>query len=216
MLYKLNTLDIKLTPLAQTGMTRYFNHKYSYLFKSLSDKRWAKEDIMGFSNNNLNELYHFFAFMLGELIYIESERGINTSYDYFDNKYNFDVIRNTLACYNIELTQVFMAFALFSDEVIYPTDTIDGIYCYPFIKGGNLISYTIKQPLTAGENLIVHNKEGIVVSMSVQIGENPVQMLGWSIDSPLVTDDTRQVMVKSPADFPIVSIIMIIDLNHTP
>lgn len=209
MLYQLETKDIKLTPLMQTAFDNYFNNSYTNAFDALTTIRQNKESIRGFSKDYTGEAFHFLAFMLGALIYYESSRGVNTSYDYFDTKYNFDTIRDKLACFNIELSQVFAAFELFTGEVLYPSDVVGGV-TYIYYGSGNTAFYDETHNLIYGRNLITHNLDGDVGSLTIFIN-GMSQTFGWSDTDSLVVDASNQVVVYSPGNYNNVRIKMVIN-----
>lgn len=213
MLYELVTKDIKLTGLAQTGCDNYLNNSYKAAFDALTEKRYNDESIRGFSLDNVNEVYHFAAYMLGLLIYIESERGVNTSYEYFDEKYDFDTIRKKLDCYNIELAQVFQAFALFSDRVIYPKDVIDNIYYPNIAETGSVVTYEGIHNLVAGINVITHGKNGDVREAVVRLSDGFSQTFAWSGDNTAITDARNQVVIHSPMPYSNCIISVIVDIS---
>lgn len=194
-LFSLAIPDIKFTPYVQTAFNNYFSEGYRDVVYERIDRRWRIEDVRGTSNEYPHELYHYFAFLLGTYIYYEVSRGINTTYEYYDEKYDFDNIQKVFSYYNVDLNRVFAAYELFTGSVIYPSNIVIST-----VGGGtsssNITTETITTSLIKGNNLITHGFDKNVVGITVWVG-GFAKYFEWAKTHALITDPLNEIVIYS-------------------
>jgi hypothetical protein len=85
---------------------------YKTAIQALIDKQIEKENIYNKSTyyNVINQYTYAFQFVV--LIYLEYKRGLETSWSYYENKYDIETIDKKLQCSGIDIYKLFEIFGL--------------------------------------------------------------------------------------------------------
>lgn len=89
----------------------WYEHNRTAILTLLS--KWKlNEGVHGYSCKQYTLAQYNFAFYYAYLIYIELSYGVNTTYEYYNTKYDIDGISKKLICNNIQLSKLFEIFEI--------------------------------------------------------------------------------------------------------
>lgn len=196
--------DIILSPDMQTAYDNFMSI-YKTSFDANNTKRVTEESIRGFSDRHKNEIFINLAFNLGLCIYDEYNRGVNTTFTYYDTKYDFDTIRDSLGCHGISLNAVLASFGLFTSDIVYPSG-------YTFVVPGQNRFYMTFEgiSITGGATPFVFNHGQNKKAMYCEVFFNDYsQGLKWSADdATYISDELNEVAIYSPTPLAHCSIVL--------
>lgn len=96
---------------------------------------FSQEDRWGYSCIQYNIMQFYLGLYLATLIRIEWDKGIETDWDYYIEKYGLEEKKHILACFGISLDTILECFELPGDtvetdyEVTYPSSEVGVVFC---------------------------------------------------------------------------------------